>query len=443
LLKLLSMAALLAGVLMLADHRVSAQGGKPASGDAGSKDAGEKEGDDQPPPAAGGEDDKGAKQGTEAEEPEEPATEEEEPAAIVDTGGYLKLTADVSKKNEEAQVRHILQKGTFEGTEQAEFDDYFQSYFFRSWADPSFISKVTEQRAKLRNLFDQCRGAQIHDHLLALSLRFLKILAQKNFHPASRYNGMLAIGELNDSEHSGANLAVPHAGALPVLLETLKSGPSDALRVAALRGLLRHCQSGIANTQTRDTEVIPALLELAKSGPPQRRSPEGHAWMRTLAIESLAALHAPGAVSVAAVGQNGVIDAMAKIAADRANPPSVRCAAARALGSIGPGPKPARTPAQLAALLRQLTADFCDAELTRQKQSPDTPVFRREVRQRLNDVKKALDTYPGLGEAASDLSAEVRSLIGKLDVKDASDEAMTKDIEESLRNLRGALSASR
>jgi hypothetical protein len=380
--------------------------------------------------------------GTEAEEPEEPATEEEEPGAIVDTGSYLKLTADASKKNEEAQVREMLKKGTFEGAEQTEFDDYFQSYFFRTWADPSFISKVTEQRAKLRNLFYQSRGVAVHDRLLALSLRILKVLAERNYHPASRYNAMLAIGELNDTEPSGANPAVPHAIALPLLLEKLKSGPSDLLRVAALRGLLRHCKDGIANAQTRDTEVIPALLELAKSRPPKGRSPEGHAWMRTLAIESLAALHASGAASVAAVGQNGVIDAMAKIVADPGNPLSVRCAAVRALGSISPGPKFATTPAQLAALVRQLTADFCDAELTRQKQAPETPLFRREVRQRLNDVKKAVDAYPGLGEAASDLSAEVRSLIGKLDAKDASDEAMTKNIEDSLRNLRGALPAA-
>jgi hypothetical protein len=439
LLKLLALAVLLAGVLMLGEHRLVAQGGKDEPSDAGKKDAGEK--DDNGQKMEAGEGDGKA----EAEEPEEPGTDEEEPGAVVDTGGYLTLTADAEKKGKEAQVRQILKKGTFEGAEQAEFDDYFKNYFFRSWADPSFISKVTDQRARLRNLFQQSRGAAVHDHLLAISLGFLKILAEKNFHPASRYNGMLAIGELNETEQSGANVAVPYASALPVLLQTLKSGPTDALRVAALRGLLRHCKEGkegIASSQTRDTEVIPTLLELAKSRPPKGRSPDGHAWMRVLAIQALAELGVAGAANVAAVGPSGVIDAMVAIVGDPASPLPVRCAAVRALGSIPPGPKAATTPAKLAVLVRQLTADSCDHELSRQKKDSDTPFFRREVRQQLNDVKKALDDYPGLKVADPDLSAEVRSLIAKLDAKEKTDDAMIKDTEESVRRLRSVLPAA-
>ncbi len=227
------------------------------------------------------------------------------------------------------------------------------------------------------------------------------------------------------------------------------------MKVAALRGLLRHCTSGIASAQARDTAVIPALLELAKSRPPKDRSPEGHAWMRTLAIESLAALHVPGVAGVAAIGPNGVINAMVQIVGDPASPLSVRCAAARALGSINPAPQFSTTPAQMAALLRQLTADFCVAELDRLKKFPDTRLFREEVRQRLNDVKIALAgtdaDHTGLGgEAAADLLREVRSLNAKLNVKappdDAAradqDDAMTADIEKALTKLRVATPAA-
>jgi hypothetical protein len=113
------------------------------------------------------------------------------------------------------------------------------------------------------------------------------------------------------------------------------------------------------------------------------------------------------------------------------------------LGSIAPGPKAAATPARLAVLVRQLTADFCDHELSRQKKDSDTPFFRREVRQQLNDVKKALDDCPGLKDADPSLSAEVRSLISKLDAKEKkTDDEMIKDTEESVHKLRSALPAA-
>jgi hypothetical protein len=431
LLKLLSIAALLAVVLMWVDHRVSAQGGKDTPADAGDKGAADKAGDDQP----------GAKQAADAEPAEEP---EEPPAAIADTGNYRKPTLDLTQKNEASTVGRIAQKGTFEGEEQAAFEKFFKRYFFPSWADPSVIPKVQEQRTKLRTFFKQSRSGQVHDHLLALSLQFLKILAGTNFHPAARYNAMLAIGELNDSEPLDHNPAVPCAAALPVLVESVKTGPLDALRVAALRGVWRHCTSGIADPQYRDAEVIPALLELAKSRPPKDRSPEGHAWMRTLAIDSLAALHAPGVAKAAAVGPNGVIDAMVKIVGDPASPPAVRCAAARALGNINPAPPLATTRGQMAALLRQLTADFCRAELERHKNSPDAPLFRREVRQRLGDVKVALEgqdeDHHGVHDAG--LLEVVDSLIANLEVKDAKDDVLTKDIEDALHKLGGQAPAA-
>lgn len=209
LLKLLSIAALLAGVLMWADHRVSAQDGKPAAAAADDKGSG----DDQPATPAG-DGQPGAKPAADADQAEEPAepAEEPAPAAIVDTGTYLKPTVDLSQKSKESTIKQIATKGSFEGGEQADFDEFFQTYFFPSWADPSFIATVQHQRATLRTFFHQSRAGPVHDHLLALSMRFLKILAEKNFHPAARYNAMLAIGELNDSEPSPPNPAVPCAG---------------------------------------------------------------------------------------------------------------------------------------------------------------------------------------------------------------------------------------
>ena len=125
--------------------------------------------------------------------------------------------------------------------------------------------------------------------------------------------------------------------------------------------------------------------------------------MRTLAIESLAALHAPGVAK--ALRRSGPTASSTRWSRSWAIRPvrfAVRCAAARALGSINPAPQFSTTPAQMAALLRQLTADFCVAELDRLKKFPDTRLFREEVRQRLNDVKIALAGHRR-GDAAADL----------------------------------------
>jgi hypothetical protein len=149
---------------------------------------------------------------------------------------------------------------------------------------------------------------------------------------------------------------------LKVLVAAVKSTDSDAVRVAALLGLLRHAGLGIADAQTRDGELTPALLDLVKSAPPQGRSPEGHAWLRSMAIDVLAALHS--------VGPNGsVVTTLVGIVADKSVPITTRCAAARALGTFDyTGANfNALTASQLAVPIGQMAVEMCSAELKKTK----------------------------------------------------------------------------
>ena len=209
LLKLLSMAALLAGVLMWADHRVSAQDGKTRQPTRTIRRVAATTSRRRLPETIS----QATSQGP------TPIKRRSRPRRRAGPGGnrghgHL-FEADGRPEPEEQGVDDRADSDEREpskGTSRPTFDEFFQTYFFPSWADPSFIAKVQDQRTTLRTFFHQSRSGPVHDHLLALSMQFLKILAEKNFHPAARYNAMLAIGELNDSEPSPPNPAVPYAG---------------------------------------------------------------------------------------------------------------------------------------------------------------------------------------------------------------------------------------
>ena len=376
------------------------------------------------------------------------------PAAVAapppGAAAYVVPVVSEELKRQASAIGAIIRGGSFAPGQQAQLDVFFQKYFFPNWAQPANYPSLPDQRKALRTYFAQARTPVMHDHLLELSLKYLGVMVEGNFHPAVRYNALLAIGDLNSTEQAGSSQPVPYPDTLAILVKVLKDGPSDALRVGALRGLVRHCSLGIANSQARDTAVIPVLLDLVKARAPKGRSPEGHAWMKTVAIEALAALHVPGVAANPAVGPNGVFDALVRTLADPASPLMVRCAAAKALGNVNPS-GPSLSAGQLVVLLRLLVVDVCAAEVKRRQEAPETSVYYREVRQRLNDILVGLngadDSHKGVGGLATAapakpafdaLSAELRKLITALDRRDADDDSMIADLEKAIAAIRPA-----
>ena len=67
----------------------------------------------------------------------------------------------------------------------------------------------------------------------------------------------------------------------------------DAVRIAALLGIVRHAKLGIADEEARK-QVAAAMLKMATTQDPGDRTPEGHAWMRCRAIALLGDLKSPG-----------------------------------------------------------------------------------------------------------------------------------------------------
>jgi len=209
-----------------------------------------------------------------------------------------------------------------------------------------------------------------YDRLLETAFNYLTRISARGYHPAVRYNAMLMLGELNVQElPPGSKSAVqPYPPAQKQLLQVLKNPDSDAVLIAALVGLQRHASLGINDPQVRDAQLIPMLLDLAKSAPPKDRSPEGHAWIRAMAIDVLALLRVPGP-------DGSVVVAMVVIVGDKETPLMTRLAAARALGSLDLRGFKALTPSQLAVPLGNLAVEVCSSEVSRAR-LPARPAVR-------------------------------------------------------------------
>ena len=247
------------------------------------------------------------------------------------------------------------------------FEDYYLNYALPRWTLERNIPLIATD-FWMRELRIELQNAKAGEPRTILLQNVMKIMSEivkdEAFHPAVRCNAMLAIGYLNEQEAEvGHTRAVPLAAALPVLLGAVKDADQiDAVRVAALVGLVRHCREGIASEPARNA-VMQLLLTVATTAdPPAGRSHDGHAWMRTLAIDALGGLKQVGP-------NNSVATALAAIVGDKAAPLNVRTAATRALGGLNYQPASGLKPRDLAVTLAQFAAAATLIEIRRKIES--------------------------------------------------------------------------
>jgi hypothetical protein len=204
------------------------------------------------------------------------------------------------------------------------------------------------------------RSGPIYNHLVSLAMGFLRpAVADPTLHPVVRYNAILMIGDLDTAvAAAGTRAAVtPLPEGLTVLLEALNDPKQiDVVRVGALHGLVRHASAGIGDPQIRDKQVVPALVQIATAPVPPGRPPEGHAWMRKLAVDALGNLGMPGA-------GGAIAKTLASIAGNqdaatgKLDPFLVRRAAAEALGKLNYQGASGATPLELAVPLGRMLLD--------------------------------------------------------------------------------------
>ena len=315
----------------------------------------------------------------------QPATGPAAPSAIPRPAGlksYAKLPVNADKRNERVAIRKLLSAGVVPQDRRAQFDEYYTTYALARWTDPDLLGELEKKpnfnlpdcRRELRNDLITGRNGPVHDELAKLALDFLKTLAANPaYHPASRYNATLAIGELNATETTSATTRpVPWGPALEVLVRAFADpNQVDAVRVAALVGIFRHAVLGIADPQTRD-QLRAGLLTVAQTKEDPRRSAEGQVWIRARAMDVLGTLQEPGP-------QSSVAKALAAIVADRDDDLVARRAAARALGKLNLPAGQGLDSSQMAAGLAQLAADACAAELAKMEEEDEQKPTRSRL----------------------------------------------------------------
>ena len=194
-----------------------------------------------------------------------------EPADITPKNdkGYDEDPVDAAgQRKNQLKVGQIILAGKFAAGDQEVFDDYYNKYVLARWSLVENLPSLPAYRQDLRNQLKRAKSGQVHDELSALALEYMNKLAAGNYHPTVRINAMLMIGDLNGVEQSGNEPPAPLDSAVPVLLAAVENSDlSDALRAAAMVGILRHAAAGVRDDNTRKA-MIAAMLKIVEEDIP-------------------------------------------------------------------------------------------------------------------------------------------------------------------------------
>lgn len=218
-------------------------------------------------------------------------------------GSKKKSDVDITKPILD-NIKKITQQGGSISGFEPQFEKYFQLVLFPQWTQTT--EKNLNELPKARDYFvrftleSSSKNPDAHTLLVDVTYRELSKIAQDpEFHPAVRYNAILVVGLLNETEPNRTNSkqGEPFSKALPTLLEELKKpGNNEAVRVGALLGVARHLEWDNAKPAGAANKIQPALrgevlAELTSivstKVPPAGRSPEGQTWLRRRALEAL------------------------------------------------------------------------------------------------------------------------------------------------------------
>jgi len=264
-----------------------------------------------------------------------------------------------------------------------------------------------------RNYAAKATNAAAHDALNNVTLEFMDAVTNDNYHPVVRANAMLMIGDLNESDPNGP----PWKKALPSLLKAV-SDPKmiDAVRIEALRGLVRHARSGV-DAEPRGQVIRAMVAIIGQHTAPAGRSQDGHDWICRRAIDVLAALGDAGA-------NNAVPQALVAAVNDGAASISVRCAAAEALGKVKFNPPKDFDSMAVAKGLGKLAIDSVKTELTA-KAPLHSPINAERLKQSATEISRG---FMG-GDGKSGLSAWST---------DAAFQQLIKNVDAQLKGLAQA-----
>ena len=222
---------------------------------------------------------------------------------------------------------------------QAAVENWYRKYLFPAMASKDHLADLRDDRDSLvhRDLENVAlMGDQAtHQFLVDLAFEEASKRVTGDYHPAVRFNAMLIIGDLNQTEArligTDRYPAIRLAKAFDFMLDEYKKPDQiDVVRIAAMLGIARHLR--LVRQRPQDQPLADAkkaeIATLMKTMAEEKkllgqRSSDGHTWMRRCAVDCLAAMGQVGD------GQS-IFKSLVAIADDSTEPLSLRCTAARA-----------------------------------------------------------------------------------------------------------------
>lgn len=229
-------------------------------------------------------------------------------------------------------VNEILRAGGGLSSEQEQtLKRYYGLTVFAAMTTPEAVAdanKFPDWRFEIiRDLSILGGNTAAHNTLRQIVFDFAKTISGEGYHPACRYNAVLILGELNQTETRRVGLetvaAVPYAPARNLLLAFAAPDQAPEVQIAALIGLQRHAKLLAANRQG-DANLIRVMVDtLRASQPAAGESTDGFLWKKRLAVETLGV-----------VGQSDATALLDPVVKDQSLPLSLRSTAVRALGQL-------------------------------------------------------------------------------------------------------------
>jgi len=264
---------------------------------------------------------------------------------------YKSLPVDDSLKSQ--PITQLL-NGGLDDAAKTSIKNYFTKYFFARWTVEANADQLKKFRQELDDLLRGTNGEGKNYALKASEFYLRQIYDSPNFFPACRYNAILSLGSLNNSDSLNALVSAYTPKDDAEKAKRLADPAYEAIRVGALLGIMRHVQSGIADENLRDGKIVPLLIDIASDTPHKeqegnvdetdnsitvttetsaigtkepQRTIEQHDWFRERAIQMLGNLKA-------SKEQAKIVETLLSLMKDKNEKPEIRYEAAFALSQL-------------------------------------------------------------------------------------------------------------
>ena len=171
-----------------------------------------------------------------------------------------------------------------------------------AWKNPQNAENVSTLASRMLNNLRNATGTAREESLASTLTALKEIAADDEVVPSTRYNAILAAGQLVSVEQSPGVLPVAYSDALPYLIEVYQEPDTPHyLKYGALLGIVRHTNSSGFDPDRKDTvidlfldtvmtEFVPGIVTL-DSVPLE---PAVWEWFRHTALDGLTALKTVG-----------------------------------------------------------------------------------------------------------------------------------------------------